>query len=83
MELWLGAYLQDHPGASRGEVMAASAQVRREVYQWLFKSKRKGTADSRIRIIAEEDAFRRIHQSWRRQGYPFDSLVPSLATAIG
>ena len=83
LELWLVAYLQDHPEARRGELMAASAEVRQEVYQWLFKSKRKGTADTRIRIIAEEEAFRKVHQSWRRQGYPFASLVPSLATSIG
>jgi membrane peptidoglycan carboxypeptidase len=83
LELWLVAHLQDHPQARRGEVMAASAEVRQEVYQWLFKSKRKGTADTRIRIIAEEEAFRKVHQSWRRQGYPFASLVPSLATSIG
>jgi membrane peptidoglycan carboxypeptidase len=83
LELWLVAYLQDHPGARRSDVMGSSAEVRQEVYQWLFKSKRKGTGDSRIRIIAEEDAFRKVHQSWRRQGYPFASLVPSLATAIG
>lgn len=83
LELWLVAYLQDHPGARRSQVMGASAEVRQEVYQWLFKSKRKGAGDSRIRIIAEEDAFRKVHQSWRRQGYPFASLVPSLATAIG
>jgi membrane peptidoglycan carboxypeptidase len=83
LELWLVAYLQTHPGASRSEVMAASAEARQEVYQWLFKSRRKGAADTRIRIVAEEDAFRKVHGSWQRQGYPFASLVPSLATAIG
>jgi membrane peptidoglycan carboxypeptidase len=33
--------------------------------------------------MAEEDAFKKVHASWRRQGYPFATLVPSLATAIG
>jgi len=83
LELWLVAYLQTHPGARRSEVMAASAEVRQDAYQWLFKSRRKGAADTRIRIVAEEEAFRKVHQSWQRQGYPFASLVPSLATAIG
>ena len=47
------------------------------------KSRRKRAADTRIRIMAEEDAFTKVYASWRRQGYPFASLVPSLATAIG
>jgi len=83
LELWLVGYLQTHPGAPRSQAVAASARERQEVYHWLFKSKRKAAGDSRIRIMAEEDAFRKVHQSWRRQGYPFSSLVPSLATAIG
>jgi len=83
LELWLVRYLEVHPQASRAEVMSAAAEERQEVYQWLFQSKRKGSADRRIRIIAEEDAFEKVHESWSRQGYPFASLVPSLATAIG
>jgi membrane peptidoglycan carboxypeptidase len=37
----------------------------------------------RIRVLREQDAFRQIHLDWRKQGYPFAFLVPSLATAIG
>jgi membrane peptidoglycan carboxypeptidase len=33
--------------------------------------------------LREQDAFRQIHLDWRKQGYPFAFLVPSLATAIG
>ncbi|MEA3278766.1 MAG: transglycosylase domain-containing protein [Pseudomonadota bacterium] len=83
LELWLVNYLQVRPHAARSEVLAASTDERQEVYRWLFKAKRKRSADTRIRIIAEEDAFEKVHESWRRQGYPFASLVPSLATAIG
>ena len=36
-----------------------------------------------IRILMEAEAFQRIHKSWARLGYPFDSLTPSYATAIG
>src|SRR5690606_11746216 len=43
----------------------------------------KSAQDSRIRILLEEDAFALIHAAWRRLGYPFDSLVPSYASAIG
>ncbi|MCG6861444.1 MAG: transglycosylase domain-containing protein [Chromatiaceae bacterium] len=83
LELWLVNYLQRRPRATLSQVLAASSEERQEVYQWLFKAKRKRSADTRIRIVAEADAFKKLHASWRRQGYPFASLVPSLATAIG
>src|SRR5512132_1035627 len=62
--------------------MAASIDERQEVYSWLYKSQRKGVADNRIRIMAEGEAFERVHEAWARVGYPFSSLVPSYATAI-
>ena len=33
--------------------------------------------------MLEVEAFLDIHQRWARLGYPFDHLVPSLATALG
>ena len=83
LELWLVAYLQDHPGASRSTVMEASEAARQEVYGWLFKSRNMHKQNSRIRILLEQDAFDRILEDWRRQGYPFGHLVPSYGTAIG
>jgi membrane peptidoglycan carboxypeptidase len=83
LELTVVRHLQRNPEATRGEVVAATAGERQAVYGWLFKPNRKAAADRRIRMIAEEDAFKRLHASWQRQGYPFGSLVPSLATAIG
>ncbi|HET7594021.1 MAG TPA: transglycosylase domain-containing protein [Stellaceae bacterium] len=83
LELWLVAYLQANPGASRGQVMAAGEQARQSAYSWLFKTRNAHKQDVRIRELLEEDAFDRLLQDWRRQGYPFERLVPSLATAIG
>jgi len=83
LELWLVAYLEEHPQASWREVAEASADERQEAYQWLFSGSKKQAQDSRIRIMVEEDAFKRIHAAWARLGYPFASLVPSYATAIG
>lgn len=83
LELWLVAYLQDHPDANRADIAAAAASARQDAYSWLFKTPNKHAQDTRIRILLEEDAFARILQDWRRQGYPFGHLVPSLATAIG
>ncbi|HSW22356.1 MAG TPA: penicillin-binding transpeptidase domain-containing protein, partial [Burkholderiaceae bacterium] len=50
---------------------------------WLFKTRHRGAQDLRIRTSLEIDAFAQIHRSWRRLGYPFDSLTPSYASAIG
>jgi membrane peptidoglycan carboxypeptidase len=83
LELWLVAYLRRHPHASRQEIMAASADVRHEAYQWLFKTRHRHAQDTRVRILREHEAFQDIHRAWRRLGYPFATLVPSYATAIG
>jgi hypothetical protein len=83
LELWLVAYLQSHPAAGRSEVIRASANERQEIYRWLFKTHRKNAQDIRIRTLLEVEAFLEIHRVWKRHGYPFASLVPSYATAIG
>lgn len=83
LDLWLLGYLIKHPEASLTEVVAASRGERQEVYGWLFRSRHKSARDSRIRIMLEVEAFTDIHRRWQRVGYPFDNLVPSLATALG
>lgn len=83
LELWLLGYLIEQPQATFKDAVAASAEERQEVYGWLFKTRHKGARDSRIRTLLEVEAFLDIHQRWQRLGYPFDHLVPSLATAIG
>ena len=83
LELWLVAYLHQHPGANLTQVVEASRGERQAVYQWLFRSRAKSAQDSRIRTLLEMEAFTEIHKHWKRLGYPFGSLVPSYATAIG
>lgn len=83
LDLWLLGYLIKHPDADISEVIAASTAERQEVYGWLFRSRHKSARDSRIRIMLEVEAFTDIHRRWQRLGYPFDHLVPSLATALG
>ncbi len=82
LELWLVRYLAEHPGASYNEIMQASADVRQEIYAWLFQGS-TSKQDARIKILIEQDAFERILENWRALGYPFAHLVPSLGTAIG
>ena len=83
LDLWLLGYLLNHPDATFSEVVKASQFERQEVYSWLFKSRHQRARDSRIRTMLEVEAFLDIQQRWQAVGYPFDHLVPSLATAIG
>ncbi|NUU36843.1 transglycosylase domain-containing protein [Pseudomonas sp. C2B4] len=83
LDLWMMGYLLNHPDATFKDIVKASQFERQEVYSWLFKSRHKGARDNRIRTMLEIEAFLDIHQRWQKVGYPFDHLVPSLATAIG
>ena len=83
LELWVAAYLREHPQAPLTQVLEAGAAQRQEVYGWLFRTRSKSAQDTRIATLLEIDAFVQIQRSWQRLGYPFDHLVPSYATALG
>ncbi|UTW07082.1 transglycosylase domain-containing protein [Pseudomonas benzenivorans] len=83
LELWLLGYLLEQPQATFNDAVLASRDQRQEVYGWLFRSRHKSARDSRIRIMLEVEAFLDIHRRWQKHGYPFEYLVPSLASAIG
>jgi len=83
LELWVAAYLYRHPGTLQQDVLDASAAVRQEIYDERSPHARPATPDRRIGSIPEMEAFREIHGAWARLGYPFESLMPSYATAIG
>ncbi len=83
LELWLVGHLGEHPDATLRQIFEASADERIAVYHWLFSRHRKRAQDRRIRSLLEIEAFLEVHRNWQAHGYPFDSLVPSLATAIG
>ena len=83
LELWLVRFLRAHPGSTQSQAVAASVDERQQVYGWLFKTRQKNAQDKRILGIVEVEGFLEIHRAWQRLGYPFDSLVPSYATAIG
>ena len=83
LELWLVRFLREHPGSTQSQVVAASVDERQQVYGWLFKTRQKNAQDKRILGLVEMEGFLEIHRAWQKLGYPFDSLVPSYATAIG
>ena len=83
LELWVASWVLHHPGATLDEVLAESREARVEVYGWLFRTRRRDAQDERIRTMLEIEAFQGILHRWRRVGYPFANIVPSLGTAIG
>lgn len=83
LELWLVGYLQQTPNPSVSAMLEASRKERQEVYEWLFKTHNRQTQDSRIQQMLEFEAFQEIAKSWRRLGYPFEALTPSIATSLG
>ena len=83
LELWLVAYLQGHPKAPLTEALQNSKEERQIVYEWLFKTPSVRAQDIRIRTLMEMESFEEIHKQWKKVGYPFNSMVPSLASSIG
>jgi membrane peptidoglycan carboxypeptidase len=83
LELWIIGYLQQPGEPTLKDAITKSEQTRQDVYGWLLRTKAKNARDSRIRTVLEIDAFSDIHRRWKNMGYPFDQLVPSLATALG
>lgn len=83
LALWLAGFRLAAPAATLSDAIAASADERQQVYGWLFRSRNRGAQDLRIRTLLEIDAFARIQQRWQRLGYPFETLTPSYASALG
>ncbi|WP_022962851.1 transglycosylase domain-containing protein [Halopseudomonas pelagia] len=83
LELWLVGYLRRAPDSSFSDAVQASQAERQEVYGWLFRTRHRSARDSRIRTMLEVEAFLEVHRRWKRVGYPFEHLVPSLGTALG
>ncbi|WP_206952805.1 transglycosylase domain-containing protein [Trinickia acidisoli] len=81
--LWMLAYLRKHPNATEDELRKASRAARLTSYAWLFKTHHHLTQDRRIRHMVELKAYDAIGQSWRALGYPFETITPSFAAAIG
>ena len=83
LELWLMEWQGEHPGGTFEEAWAASGDARDVAYTWLFQTRNRFAQDRRLRTLLERDAFVRIHREWKQLGYPFETLAPSIATAIG
>jgi len=83
LDVWCAGQIIENPNVSWDDLLKRSADVREITSRWLFQTKNRRAQDLRLRIRIEQDAFSRMTPYWRRLGFPFDPLVPSLATAIG
>lgn len=83
VDVWLAGQLFRDPELSWTAVVERSSGVRESVSSWLLRPKNRRAQDLRLRIRFEQDAFARMTPYWQRLGFPFQKLVPSLATAIG
>jgi hypothetical protein len=83
LKLWCAGELVQDPALTWNELWKRSAEARPIASAWLFKTRNRSAQDLRLRIRFERDAFDLLAPYWKRVGFPFDKLVPSLATAIG
>lgn len=65
------------------EIAAEEARREHASFDWLLTTHNREAQDLRLRIRIERDAFARMTPYWHRLGFPFETLVPSYATAIG
>lgn len=83
LDVWCAGEMASAPGLSWTSLRAKSSGPVRVASAWLFRTTNRRAQDLRLRIRFEQDAFARMTPSWRQLGFPFEDLVPSLATAIG
>jgi membrane peptidoglycan carboxypeptidase len=83
LRLWCAGRLAADSGLSREQLLTESEPARRVVSAWLLETRHRGAQDRRLRTRIERDAFVHMAPAWRRLAFPFETLVPSYATAIG
>jgi membrane peptidoglycan carboxypeptidase len=83
LELWTAGELARSPGIGWEELLARSQWAREVSSAWLFKTRNRRAQNLRLRARIERDAFELMTPYWRSLGFPFETLVPSYATAIG
>jgi membrane peptidoglycan carboxypeptidase len=83
MDVFAAGQLRHEPELPWQELWRRSGPAREVASGWLFKPANRPAQQRRLRIQIERDAFEAMTPHWRRLGFPFDQLVPSLATSIG
>jgi membrane peptidoglycan carboxypeptidase len=83
LDLWSASQYRKDPNLSWEKLFTSSSEARRHGSAWLLNPRNQRAQDLRLRIKIEKDAFGRMAPYWQRLGFPFKTMVPSYATAIG
>ncbi len=83
LDLWCAGEFRQNAKLSWKVLYAKSGPARQVGSAWLLNSRNQRAQNNRLRIRIEKDAFARMTPYWQRLGFPFKTLVPSYATAIG
>ncbi|MGE5216309.1 MAG: transglycosylase domain-containing protein [Chloroflexota bacterium] len=83
LDLWCAGMFRKDPDLSWEKLYAAGGEARRASSAWLLSGRNRHAQDLRLRIRMEKDAFSRMTPYWQKLGFPFKTMVPSYATAIG
>jgi membrane peptidoglycan carboxypeptidase len=83
LDLWCAGEFRKDPTLSWEELYARSGEARRIGSAWLLNNHNRRAQDLRLRIRIERDAFSRMAPYWQKLGFPFKTMVPTYATAIG
>jgi membrane peptidoglycan carboxypeptidase len=75
--------MRKQPELAWDTLYAASGEARRVSGAWLLNNRNRRAQDLRLRIRIEKDAFNRMTPYWQKLGFPFKTMVPTYATAIG
>jgi len=83
LDFWCATELRKNPNLSWENLFEVSGDARRMGSAWLLNPRNRRAQDLRLRIRLEKEAFARMTPYWQRLGFPFKTMVPSYATAIG
>ncbi|HEX2932513.1 MAG TPA: transglycosylase domain-containing protein [Candidatus Binatia bacterium] len=83
LDLWCAGEFYQDPNLSWEDLYARSGEARHQTSAWLLNDRNRRAQDLRLRIRLEKDAFTRMTPYWQRLGFPFKTMVPTYATAIG
>ena len=83
LDLWCASEYRKNPELSWEQLYASSSNSQRQGSAWLLNPHNRRAQNLRLRIRMEKEAFSRMAPYWQRLGFPFKTMVPSYATAIG
>jgi membrane peptidoglycan carboxypeptidase len=83
LELWCASEFRKDANLKWEKLWSNSGEARRLGSSWLLSPRAQRAQDLRLRIRMEKEAFNRMAPYWQRLGFPFRTLVPTYATAIG